>query len=164
MTGVQTCALPIFELFDLDGVGSSPARFDLAKLTNLNAHYLRQADDRRLLDLIRPLLEAKAGALTAEVQGRLQRMLPGLKERARTLIELADSALFLVSPAPLPLTDKAAKVLNADGRAVLSALAQALVKVTAWEAPALEEATRKVAEESGKKLGDVAQQIGRAHV
>jgi glutamyl-tRNA synthetase len=146
------------ELFDLDGVGRSPARFDMAKLTNLNAHYLRQADDARLIDLIRPRLAEKVvGALTPEAEQRLARMLPGLKERARTLLELADSALFLVSPSPLPLTDKAAKVLNADGRAMLSGLADALGKAPTWDAPALEEATRAFAEAAGKKLGDVAQ-------
>jgi glutamyl-tRNA synthetase len=146
------------ELFDLDGVGRSPARFDMAKLTNLNAHYLRQADDARLIALIRPLLAEKTGgALTTEAEQRLTKMLPSLKERARTLIELADSALFLVSPSPLPLTDKAAKVLNVDGRTVLSGLAGALAKVEAWSASALEEATRAFAETAGKKLGDVAQ-------
>jgi len=145
------------ELFDLDGVGSSPARFDMAKLTNLNAHYLRQADDMRLLFLIRPLLSAKIGVVSPEAEIRLIKMLPGLKERAHTLVELADSALFLVAPAPLPLTDKAVKILNVDGRAANVALSQALVTVTTWEAPALEEATRTVAESLGKKLGDVAQ-------
>jgi glutamyl-tRNA synthetase len=146
------------ELFDLNGVGSSPARFDMAKLTNLNAHYMRQADDERLIGLIRPLIEAKIGeAISPIAEGRLKAMLPGLKDRAKTLPELADSALFLAAPKPLPFTDKAAKVLNADGQAILATLSEALGKVTQWEAPALEEATRQVAEATGKKLGDVAQ-------
>jgi glutamyl-tRNA synthetase len=146
------------ELFDLDGVGRSPARFDMAKLTNLNAHYMRQADDTRLIGLSRPLIEQKIGAtLSADAETRLRHMLPGLKERARTLLELADSALFLVSPSPLPLTDKAAKILNAEARALLVGLADALAQAPAWEAIALEEVTRTVAEAQGKKLGDVAQ-------
>jgi glutamyl-tRNA synthetase len=146
------------ELFDLSGVGSSPARFDMAKLTNLNAHYLRQADDVRLIGLIRPLLEQKIGGpISAEAETRLTRMLPGLKERARTLLELADSALFLVTPTPLPLTGKAAKMLDADARALLAGLAGALSKAAAWEPPVLEETTRTFAESHGKKLGDVAQ-------
>jgi glutamyl-tRNA synthetase len=146
------------ELFDLSDVGRSPARFDMAKLTNLNAHYMRQADDARLIELIRPLLETKVGGtLDADAEQRLKRMLPGLKERARTLLELADSALFLVGPVALPLTDKAAKVLNADARTLLMGLADALAAAPAWDAAALEEATRAFAEAGGRKLGDVAQ-------
>jgi glutamyl-tRNA synthetase len=130
----------------------------MAKLTNLNAHYLRQADDVRLIGLIRPLLEQKIGGpISAEAETRLTRMLPGLKERARTLLELADSALFLVTPTPLPLTGKAAKMLDADARALLAGLAGALSKAAAWEPPVLEETTRTFAESHGKKLGDVAQ-------
>ncbi|MGE5540063.1 MAG: glutamate--tRNA ligase [Gemmatimonas sp.] len=145
------------ELFELKDVGRSPARFDMAKLTNLNAHYMRQADDGRLLALVRPLLEQKiGGALAPEAEARVKAMLPGLKERARTLIELADSAVFLVTPTPLPLTDKAAKML-AGSKALLPGLAEALKAAPAWEAPALEEATRAFAETTGKKLGDVAQ-------
>jgi glutamyl-tRNA synthetase len=132
--------------------------FDMAKLTNLNAHYMREADDGRLLRLIRPLLEAKTGAaLSGAAEARLERLLPGLKERARTLVELADSALFLVTPKPLPLTDKAAKTLSPDARAALADLAQALGMVAAWDAPVLEETTRAFAEAQGRKLGDVAQ-------
>ena len=146
------------ELFDLNGVGSSPARFDMAKLTNLNAHYLRQADDDRLIGLIRPLLLQKTGGtLAPDAEARLKHMLPGLKERAHTMVELTDSALFLVAPAPLPLTDKAAKTLNADARTLLPGIAEALVKVSDWNAPSLEEAIRVFAEGLGKKLGDVAQ-------
>jgi glutamyl-tRNA synthetase len=147
------------ELFDLDDVGRSPARFDMAKLTNLNAHYLRQADDERLTGLIRPMLEAKiGGTLSSESKARVAHMLPGLKERARTLIELAESALFLVAPKPLPLTDKAAKLLgSSEARTALAGLAAALKSVTSWEVPALEEATRTFAEGQGRKLGDVAQ-------
>ena len=146
------------ELFDLDGVGSSPARFDMAKLTNLNAHYLREADDDRLIGLIQPLLLQKTGGtLGPDAEARLKHMLPGLKERAKTLIELADSALFLVAPAPLPLTDKAAKTLNADTRALLPGIANTLGMVTAWNAQALEDAIRVFAEGLGKKLGDIAQ-------
>jgi glutamyl-tRNA synthetase len=129
----------------------------MAKLTNLNAHYMRQADDGRLFALIRPLLEQKIGGpLAPDAEARVRRMLPGLKERARTLIELVDSAVFLVTPKPLPLTDKAAKTLGGS-RDVLPGLADALKGAPAWEAPALEEATRQFAEASGKKLGDVAQ-------
>ena len=49
------------EWFDLPGVGRSASRFDIAKLTNLNAHYLRETPDAELLPMVLPRIEAKLG-------------------------------------------------------------------------------------------------------
>ncbi len=49
------------EWFDLGGIGRGPARFDLKKLEHVNGHYLRLADDARLVDLIAPRVTARIG-------------------------------------------------------------------------------------------------------
>ncbi len=148
--------------FDLDAVGRSAARFDMDKLTSLNAHYLRQSDDARLVDLIAaPLAEAAGGGLDAAARARLQAAMPGLKERARTLTDLADAAAFYVCARPIPLNDKAAKLL-AEGAERLAGLRERLRAVRAWDRQALEEACRAYAEEAGLKLGQVAQPLRAA--
>jgi glutamyl-tRNA synthetase len=60
-----------------------------------------------------------AAKLDEPARARLLRAMPGLKERARTLIELTDSAAFLVAERPLPLDEKASAILDGDGRSVL---------------------------------------------
>ncbi len=86
------------EWFDLGGIGRSPSRFDFAKLDNLNAHYMRLADDARLVGLIVPLIEAKSGApVNSEARDLLTRAMPGLKQRAKTLVELAEFGALLRS-------------------------------------------------------------------
>src|SRR3954469_6841171 len=84
--------------FDLPQIGRSPARFDFAKLEHINGHYMRQSADADLVAAIESLLphvadgaELKA-RLTPEVRARLIAAMPGLKERAKTLIELIDGA------------------------------------------------------------------------
>ncbi|HTH17369.1 MAG TPA: glutamate--tRNA ligase family protein, partial [Magnetospirillum sp.] len=151
------------EWFDLAGVGRSPSRFDMTKLTNLNGHYLRQADDARLVELILPQMEAKAGAkVDAEGKRRLLAGMAGMKERAKSLVELADSALFYVRPRPLALDEKAAKALDdAEARAILSEYVQA-VSGAEWTKHILEEAARVFAEGKGQKLGKVAQPLRAA--
>ena len=152
------------EWFTLDNVGRSPSRFDITKLANLNGHYLRQADDGRLAGLLSPLLENRLGsAVGAEGQARLLAGMAGLKERAKTLVELADLALFYVRPRPLPLDDKAAKVA-ADGEqmALLADFAAVLVGMAEWKKDALEDAARQFAEGRGQKLGKVAQPLRTA--
>src|SRR5208282_5330420 len=92
------------EWFNIKNVGRSAARFDFAKLDSLNAHYLRQCDNRHLVELLRPFLEKLLGqAPDAEGEALLARGMDGLKQRAKTLKELAASAALYVRPRPLAL-------------------------------------------------------------
>lgn len=149
------------EWFDLDGVGRSASRFDMAKLTNLNAHYLRETPDAELLPLVLPRLEEKLGTIDAAGRERIVRGLPGVKQRARTLIELADSLAFYARAGAPPIADdKARALLTPDARAVMAKLAPALEPhASDWSERALEEAVREFAEANGLKLGQVAQPL-----
>jgi glutamyl-tRNA synthetase len=148
--------------FDLDAVGRSPARFDLAKLDNLNGHYIRVAADGRLSDLVARRLEAMLGRPLSEVhRGRLLRAMPELKLRPKTLAELAANALFLVKSRPIGADRRAAKLLTPEARNLLAALLRCLDRA-AWQAAALEECIRGLAAEHGATLGAVAQPLRAA--
>jgi glutamyl-tRNA synthetase len=150
------------EWFDLDAVGRAPARFDFVKLDNLNGHYLREADDQRLADLVAPRLELALGhPLDAAQHALLVAAMPGLKPRAKTLVELAENARFYLEPRPIPLDEKAQALLNEEARRRLDALRHALAS-TEWTPAALEEAVRGFAEAQGVKLGAVAQPLRAA--
>ena len=149
--------------FDLDGVGRSPARFDVAKLDHLNGIYVRQADDRRLLDLIRPALERTLGhPVDAVACGRLLTGMHGLKQRAKTLSELSENALFYVQSRPLPLSDRATALLTADARRHLARLTEVLAGLDPWTEATVEAAVRDFATAIGLKLGQVAQPLRAA--
>jgi glutamyl-tRNA synthetase len=148
------------EWFDLDAVGRSAARFDFAKLANLNGHYVRETANDRLASLILPRLEAMIGrAVDAQGRQRLADGMDGLKPRAKTLVELAEIAAFYVRPRPIPLTDAAARQLDAEARARLAALGPALSGVQTWNAATLEAVVRTAAESAGIKLGALAQPL-----
>jgi glutamyl-tRNA synthetase len=149
------------EWFDLEAVGRSPSRFDFAKLTNLNAHYLREAADERLVSEILPRLEVVTGSVDAASRERLLRGMRGLKARARTIVDLAQAAEFYVRKRPLQPDEKAAKLLTPEARAGLARVREAL-SACDWRAAELEAATRRMAEESGSKLGDLAQPLRAA--
>ncbi len=148
--------------FDLDGVNKGAARFDLARLTSLNAHYLRQMAAGDLALLIAPRLEAEGCAIDAAARARLVAGMPGLKPRATTLVDLAASAKFYVAARPLVLSEQAEKVLDAPARARLQDLRPALEAVEVWNEQALEEAVRQYAQASDVKLGQVAQPLRAA--
>ncbi len=151
------------ELFDLDGVGRAAARFDFAKLEALNAHYLRATDNARLVGLITPLLSAPLGRALDDAEiALLGRAMDGLKERARTINELADSAAFYVAKRPIALNDKARKLLDGDAPALLGDLRTVLADIEPWDNKALEDAVRKFSEENTIKLGKVAQPLRAA--
>ncbi len=149
-------------IFDLADVGRGAARFDYAKLLHLNGVWLRRADDERLVAQTLPRLEARLGtAAGEEVARRLRALMPGLKERARTLEELADSAVFLAHPLPLPFEPKAEALLTPAACAVLAELLGSWRGV-AWQAGPLEEAARAFAEARGIRLKDVAMPLRAA--
>lgn len=154
--------------FDLPQIGRSPARFDFAKLESLNGHYIRQSDDAALLSELKALLPHIAGGdkiaakLTPPISEKLLAAMPGLKERAKTLLELLEGARFLLAERPIPIEDKAAALLTADARRLLGRLAANLAKLEPWTAEAIEQEVRAVAEQADVKLGAVAQPLRAA--
>ncbi|MBR0964513.1 glutamate--tRNA ligase [Bradyrhizobium diazoefficiens] len=155
--------------FDLASVGRAAARFDFAKLESLNGHYIRHADDQSLVKMFEDVLdhvvpsrnELKA-KLNDGTRAQLLKAMPALKERAKTLIELIDSAYFIFADRPLELDPKAAALLTAENRKLIGQLHSALEKVETWNGATTEAALRSFAEENSLKLGAVAQPLRAA--
>jgi glutamyl-tRNA synthetase len=149
------------EWFDLPGVGRSASRFDMAKLTNLNAHYLRETPDAELLPLVLPRIEKALGrAVDAAGLARIERGMNGVKQRSRTVIELADNLVFYARDGAPPIADdKARAQLTPDSKALLARLATAFDGINNWSETQLEEAVRRFAEAENVKLGQVAQPL-----
>ena len=151
--------------FGFDGMNKAAARFDFAKLEALNGHYIRHADDAYLVDNIALVLpeidlETPLGkALQAAERDKLLAAMPGLKERAKTLVELIDSAAYLFAKRPLTFEDKARQILDDGGRDVLRDLAPALAELAEWSVESTEQAVRDFAEAKELKLGKVAQPL-----
>ena len=155
--------------FDIDDVNKGAARFDFQKLEALNGVHMRQMDDQALLDALLSTLPylPNGPALSARLddsrRAQLLAAMPGLKERAKTLIELVDGAEFLFAERPLALDEKAAAQLAGDGRLVLPGVRAALEGVAEpWTAAAVEAAVREHATAAGLKLGGVAQPLRAA--
>ena len=145
------------EWFDLDHVGKSPSRFDFKKLENLNGHYIREADDERLAELVAPKL-----GLSEEQKTQLVSAMPELKPRANTLNQLADGARFLFFQRPLDFDESATALLSPEARQLLRSAHAALGALAEWDMPSLEAAIREVAEGNGVKLGKLAQPLRAA--
>ena len=154
--------------FDLPAIGRSPARFDFAKLENLNGHYIRASGDAELIGVLEALLphiaggDELAGKLTPDLRAKLLTAMPGLKERAKTLIELFEASRFLWASRPLEINAAAKVLLTAEAKAVVAALLPDLEANTDWSAPGVEAVVRGFAERTGAKLGAVAQPLRAA--
>ena len=154
--------------FEIEDINKGAARFDFQKLEAVNGIYMRQTPDDELLDIFvhtLPYLE-NAGVIRERLDERKKALLlaamPGLKERAKTLVELADSAYYLFAERPLHLDEKAAALLNPAARQVLAGADAALAVVEDWTAAATEAAIRDFAATGGHKLGAVAQPLRAA--
>ena len=158
-------------VFSLDAIGKSPSRFDFAKLENMNGHYVRTSADQHLVSSIKAILpEIENGdwygeRWSSEREQQLLDAMPGLKERAKTLLDLLDGARFLFEARPLPMEDKASAILDADdgaGRVVLGELMQNFEAMGEWTLESIEEQTRAYTDSAGLKLGKVAQPLRAA--
>src|SRR5712672_427666 len=155
----------MIDAFDLPAIGRSAARFDFAKLENLNGHYIRHADDRELVSQFESVLDyVPEGAelkpkLNDTTRGQLLRAMPSLKERAKTLIELISGAYFIFADRPLEIEPKAALLLTPENRDLIGRLRLALEAVTPWTSETTEAAMRAFAEQNNLKLGAVAQPL-----
>jgi len=158
----------MIEWFGFEGMGRGAARFDIVKLEALNGHYIRHADDAylvsRILDLLDYIEDGSriAARFTPLRRQQLLAAMPGLKERAKTLVELLDGAQFLLAERPLAMDGKAAEILADGGHAIIGELIPLLEAVTKWTAASTEATVRAHAEARELKLGKVAQPLRAA--
>ena len=149
-------------------IGRSAARFDFVKLESLNGHYIRQTDDAALLAELEKALpfipngNELAAKLDDDLRGKLLKAMPGLKERAKTLVELLEQSRFIWSDRPLPMEDKARALLTAEARELLRGLVPNFEAIADWSAQSTEAAVRAYAESANVKLGSVAQPLRAA--
>lgn len=146
--------------FNLDAVGKSPARFDMAKLRHMNAYYLRHLKNDDLVERLRPFLKTRNYPESPAGMERLYRGLEDLKERAKTLVELADSADFYLFEALSDFGEEAVKLLTPENLEHIESFKEAMHLLSGdWNAQALEACAREVAEQRGIKLGKLAQPL-----
>jgi glutamyl-tRNA synthetase len=144
------------EWFNIGNIGRSPARFDFNKLNNLNGYYIREAEDARLLEIIKPIMQEKLGKkLLPLALSRILKGMSGLKQRAKLLTELADSAMFYALESIENFTEKALDSLNDDGKGILRMVLIELEKTGNWEHGNLEMALRQISEKENIKLGNL---------
>lgn len=124
-------------VFDLEGINKAPGRLDLEKLGDVNAHFMRTADETRLMALLQPEIE-KLTTVDDTLTERLQHAISTLKDRGQTLPELAESCRFLWDSNAENLNKKARKALREDGIKRLSELRQALDGTDSWTIEALQ--------------------------
>lgn len=142
------------EWFNLEHIGKSPARFDFAKLENVNAHYMKLADGNRLIELARPFYKSRHEIELSDLA--VKRILAGideLKSRAKTLLQFTDESVFYAKTLPLTYDEKAKALLDTK---ILNAIAEKLKTLEPFNAEAIQNACKAIADETGGKLGQVA--------
>ena len=152
------------EWFDLGGVGKSPSRFDFAKLENLNGIYMREtASDDTLATGCLPFLEEKIGrSINNDEKATLKNAIGELKNRAKNLIDLAESSKFLFAIRPLEIIPKAAKALNDDAKVILAKIYDDLNGANSWDKDALQKTIENFVEREEVGFGKVAQPLRAA--
>lgn len=142
------------EWFDLPGIVKSPARWDFDKLNFLNAHYIKAADNTRLANLTKDVLEKNGMSVNATAFSRILAHMDELKSRAKTIVQIADEASFYVREIPFDFDEKARAALDNDGKEILQELKVRLTGLEPFKGPDVEALCRALADE--KRAGKLA--------
>lgn len=154
--------------FGFDGMNKAAARFDFTKLEAINGQYIRESDDAELLLYFETVADEIEGGkfildnLNTETRPMLLKAMPALKDRAKTLINLAQGAAFIFEAHPIPMEEKASKLLDEDGLAVIKGILPSFEKLKDWSPESVEQCIRDYTEANDTKLGKVAQPIRAA--
>ncbi len=154
------------EWFDLDGVGKAAAKFDFARLENLNCHYLAHADDERLIELITPFLHQRHDLWIEQddtAQSRLKAGMAELKNRAKNLLQLTDESAFYANTIPYDFDEKAQALFDTDALTVLTNLLALFEGSDGFTADSVQAGCKAVAEDlHDGKLGKIAMPLRAA--
>ncbi|MEZ5813564.1 MAG: glutamate--tRNA ligase [Alphaproteobacteria bacterium] len=152
------------EWFNLENIGKAAARFDFDKLENLNAHYMKEADPKRLIELCLPFYQQRHG-ITPDPQAQ-ERIIQGadeLRSRAKTLLQFTDESAFYAKNIPFNYDEKASALLDQDGKETLKTLKTNFESLETFTAETVQNACKTVADElKDGKLGKVAMPLRAA--
>jgi glutamyl-tRNA synthetase len=158
----------MIEWFGFDGMNKSAARFDYDKLDALNAHYMRDMKPEILLERILSILPEIDGgnniasALTDSRKQWLVAALPALAERAKTLVDVIQSAEYLYTDRPLPMDEKASSLTSDASQEILHSVIDSLEANEDWSHDGISHTLKSFCETNDLKLGKVAQPIRAA--
>lgn len=134
------------EWFNTDSLGRSASRLDFKKLENLNGHYMRIADNQRLLSLLLPMI----GEVSAENKQRLLVGMDGLKQRSKTMLELKELSKIYTD-------DFIVTTVSESDKSVLNLVVEKLEEEAEWSQTTLETLLRRLAEQLDVSFGKIAQ-------
>lgn len=151
------------QVFDLGGINKAPARLDFDKMASINAHYLHNADNDRLADLVLAYIrKAKTWPMDTQAQQRVRKAMEIIKKRAKTISDLAEQSYFLVRERPIPLSGKVEKPLKGDALPRLARLREVLESQADWQVETLERELQAFAGVEGVGFGKVGQPLRAA--
>lgn len=143
------------EVFDLEGIGKSPARLDFAKMDSVNAHFMKLAEDTRLTKLVVARVSKDGVIVTPELVAKLTKAMPFLKDRAKTIVDLTDQCAFILDTRPLVFDEKADKTLASEARERIGRACRALAQIEFWRHEDIKDAISAFATSEGVGFGKV---------
>jgi glutamyl-tRNA synthetase len=141
--------------FDLDGIGKSPSRLDFAKMDSVNAHFMKLADDAVLAEKVVAQVISQGTQLSEQAVAKLRLAMPFLKERAKTIVDLANQCAFILDVRPLVFDDKTNNLLTVEARDRIARARQALAQITIWRHESIKDAIAAFATSEGLGFGKV---------
>ncbi|MDR0630691.1 MAG: glutamate--tRNA ligase [Holosporales bacterium] len=146
------------EWFSFESVGKSPSRFDMTKLQNLNSYYLKNMDNKVLLNLLEPFFKVPPNSIQ---KSQILSGMNSLKERAKTLVDLASAAGIYIK-SPEEYDEQCLKYATQQHISFLHAVIIIIKEAEIFESEPLLDRVKILAQNEGVKLTEIAQALRSA--
>lgn len=147
----------LIEKFDLEHLGRSASMFDVDKLLALNAKHIQKKSPKELGEHL--LFHLKALGIEAQNDAFTQAVIETLQPRSKTLVEMANAAVFYYRDA-IEFDEKAAhKFLTPDAMKMLAKAADAIESLADYSQEPLEIIFKTLMEDTGLGFGKIAQPL-----
>jgi glutamyl-tRNA synthetase len=147
--------------FSLDHINKSAAAFNEEKLLWLNGHYIRQADPKRLADLLLPILKKQLVADEAVLDSDwVEQLVTVLRDRSKTLLEMAEKAAPFLGP-DVPIEPEAQVFLATQVKPALTQL-YSIIEQSSFDHAELERGFKAVLTDTGLTMNQLAQPVRAA--
>ncbi|MCS5592700.1 MAG: glutamate--tRNA ligase [Gammaproteobacteria bacterium] len=145
----------MIDLFDLDSINKAPASFNQEKLIWLNQSYIKSTEISELIQHLQWHLEQRS--LDVSSGPRIEDVVDSLRDRSKTLVEMADGCVMFYQDFETFNEKQASKQFSGKSQPIIAALHSKLSALNAWTAETIHGAIQDVCEQEGVGFGKVGQ-------
>ena len=142
----------MIKLFSLKNIGKSSSRLDIEKLKNINNHFIKNTQEKDLLEIIKKTEKS----LSKSQERSILKILPEIKKSSKTIIDMIESLSFIITEGPIKLNEDSKEILTVETKENIEKIKKMLQTLDTWDTSNIEQLLKDFSISEGLKFKDIA--------